>query len=35
MNWYLYFLEQLARDSSLCGESVYSSRITGDALVVE
>ena len=35
MNWYLYYLDQLARDPSLCGEAVYSSRIMGDVIVVE
>lgn len=35
MNWYLYYLDQLARDPSLCGESAYSSRILSDVIVVE
>lgn len=35
MAWYLSFLEQLARDPSLCGEAAYSSRIMGDVIVVE
>lgn len=33
MNWYLYFLEQLARDHSLCGEAAYSSRIWAMSLL--
>lgn len=33
MAWYLSFLEQLARDASLCGEQAYSSRIMGDVMV--
>lgn len=35
MIWYLSYLDQLARDHSLCGESAYSSRILGDVIVVE
>mgnify|MGYP000930122541 len=33
MNWYLYYLDQLARDPSLCGEASYGSRIMGDVMV--
>lgn len=35
MNWYFDFLSQLVRDPSLCGEAAYSSRIMGDAIVME
>lgn len=35
MSWYLSFLDQLAREPSLCGEQAYSSRIMGDVIVVE
>ncbi len=35
MIWYLSYLDQLARDPSLCGEAAYSSRIMGDVIVVE
>ena len=35
MSWYLSFLDQLARDPSLCGEAAYSSRIMGDVMVME
>ena len=34
MTWYLNFLSQLIRDPSLCGEQAYSSRITGDMMVI-
>jgi hypothetical protein len=34
MNWYFYFLSQLARDPSLCGDAAYSSRIMGDVMVM-
>lgn len=35
MIWYLSYLDQLARDPSLCGEAAYSSRIMDDVIVVE
>lgn len=34
MIWYLSYLDQLARDPSLCGDAAYSSWIMGDVMVM-